>query len=145
MDNTVETEFFWYASTDEESYTIGPCDTRDEVIQYATDSELGYNYGDENPVMRFHIIEASKPVFNLADYFDVEDWFESLENGAVYDLGNPDGDGVLSSATGPQVDDLQVRVRETIKKWQEDHAIHFDVWQFATTRNGEWLEIPMVD
>lgn len=143
MTNATETEFFWYASTDEERYTIGPCDTRDEVIQSATSDEFGYNYDEANPMMKFHIIEASKPAFNLADYFDVGDWFEGLENGAMYDLGDPDGDGILSAVTGTQGDDLQTRVRETIKKWQEDHAIRFDVWTFSTVRNGEWLEIPM--
>lgn len=135
--------FHWYASSDSEHYTVGPCDTRDQVIDEATDMELGWQEDDDGARMVFHVIEASKPVFNLADHFDAAHWFEMLENGPAFDLGDPDGDGILSIISKAAGDDLEARVREVIRKWQADHKLDFDVWAFGATRNGEWVTVPV--
>lgn len=142
-DKTGGAAFHWYASSDAERYTIGPCDTRDQAIAEATGEELGWLEGDDGANMVFHIVEASKPDLNLADYFDAADWFEMLENGPVYDLGDPDGDGILSIISKAAGDDLETRVREVIRQWQADHKLDFNVWAFGETRNGEWVTVPV--
>lgn len=135
--------FHWYASSDAERYIIGPCDTRDHAISEATAMELGWREDIDGTKMVFHVMEANKPDLNLADHFDAAEWFEMLENGPVYDLGDPDGDGILSIISKAAGDDLEARVREVIRQWQTDHKLDFHVWAFGATRNGEWVTVPV--
>ena len=142
MTKTGGAAFQWYASSDAERYTIGPCDTRDQAIAEATAMEMGWQEDDDGAKMVFHVMEATKPDLILADHFDAADWFEQLENGSCFDLGDPDGDGILSIISKEAGDDLEARVRAVIRQWQADHKLDFNVWAFSQTRSGEWVTIP---
>jgi hypothetical protein len=131
----------WWASSDEEMYTIGPCVSREEVISEAIESELGFDYDAEVPACKFHIVEAMKWDIQLADYFEVGEWFERLEEGDFSDLGEPEGyDGLLSHIKDDVATDLEAAVRAAVAEWQKRHAIKITPWKFGKTRNGEWIK-----
>ena len=58
----------WYAGDNDEYYTVGPCETKEQVIQEATIMELGYDYDNKDEhVLGFNIIQARKNVVKLSD------------------------------------------------------------------------------
>ncbi len=48
----------WYASADEEHYTVGPFATREDVIAEAKDEELGLQHDTPGQPLIFYVIEA---------------------------------------------------------------------------------------
>lgn len=51
--------WFWWASGDGENYTVGPCATRDEVLQKAASAGIA----TETPegLLQLHIVQAQNP------------------------------------------------------------------------------------
>ncbi|OJX99076.1 MAG: hypothetical protein BGP07_03150 [Rhizobiales bacterium 63-22] len=119
----------WYAGPDDEVFTIGPCDTREEAIEEAQ----GYGYEG------FHLVEAVKDDIRLADYIGADNILEEAEERA-YDLCDPESSESLFDVTGDQCADLTARLRKACDEWQEAHGLRFVPWAFTRTRNAEYIE-----
>ncbi|WP_300379574.1 hypothetical protein [Henriciella sp.] len=143
-----ELEWGWYASADEENYTVGPEASREDVIEAAIGDEVGL--GDQNEDgswnISFHILEARKEPVQMADYFHVGRWVEDLENGPFYDMSGEacgwNDDSIVSHIKSEQWTELQQVVRAAIAKWQSERDIQIRPWVFTESRNGE--DISMV-
>jgi hypothetical protein len=139
-DMTDETKWFWWASTDEENYHIGPCNTRDEVIETAINDELGMDDVDGRWVSRFWITEAQQHPVMLSEFIDVdrmvecadEDFFDS-------DLVGDGQDAPFFKTTMDQDADLIARIKTACDEWQAAHNLVFKPWAFTAQRHGEWI------
>jgi hypothetical protein len=121
-------EYFWWAGSDDEHYTIGPCRTRQEAIDEANDSFDG----------GFYIVEAyQRPVdFGLMFHADdaIERWTEDDEQ-----LSDEDGN-LCFDLSGEQVQELQTEVRATIRAWAARHGLDkIKLYWFAGQRNEEFI------
>lgn len=133
-----EQEWGWWASSNEEDYTIGPCDTRDQAIAEAISSEVGYDYSRKDKhVMKFHVIEARKAEGRLSEMFDGAEWLDDLEGNKLYDEYNEWSD------TGPceHIDAYAVTavVQNALKEWEDREGVRVKLYRFAECRNAEWV------
>jgi len=131
-------EWGWYAGDNEEEFRVGPESTREAIIASAIASDVGYDY--EDPAAhkyRFCIVEAKKSDIHLGGLFDASRWFEELDNGLLYDQGDPNGDGLLADITAKQSEALELTIRLAINLWQSEHGIVITPWAFSQTRNSE--------
>jgi hypothetical protein len=119
------TEWKWYSGPNDEAYTNGPFDTREQAVA-ELDGLGGY------------VIMARKVPLKLSDSFDADVFLESAEDSAS-DLANEDGDP-LFDITSYQQADLEARVRAAIDAWQYAHNLTFVPWAFTETRHGERIE-----
>lgn len=133
---TTEKPWGWYASSDEENYYCGPEQTRDAIIQAATNDEIGLN--DDGSRM-FFIIEAWQASVELADHFEAAAFVDAI-NDDFSDFGGLDGEPVVDM-TDVAVNSLERVVRATIAKWQADNNLRFRNWTFSETRNREAITI----
>lgn len=117
----------WYVGHDEEVYTSGPYDTRDEAAYIAREE-----YGGG------HIVEAKRCALELSKEFGVGDFLERIDE-AHYDFQNENGDPVFDISTEAQ-SRLEICVRATITQWQKDEALTFVPGAFSAQRNEEWIE-----
>lgn len=132
----------WYASGDEENYTVGPEGSREAIIQAALIDEVGLAWDrneDGTWDYNFHIMEAYKLPIDLAEYFDADSWIEDLDNGPLFDVLDPDGEGLGAYISSEDTASLQAVVREALTKWQKQTGFHHEPWTFTGTRNGEWI------
>lgn len=124
-----ESEWKWYASRDEENCTVGPEASRDAIIAAAT-----RDYDGE----RFHIVEARKGTMErwVPSGSDIIDQvFErSSDDGAFGDdYGEPEGTPEQIKAAEEDLDAL-------LTAWYARHKHIFpEPWQFAESRNCEWI------
>ena len=114
----------WYSGSDDETFTNGPFDFRDDAIE-ALDGYGGY------------VIEARKDDLRLSSHFSADDFIEAAEE-AVYDMANEDGDPIFDVPSDKQAD-LQLRVRAAIDAWQDAHGLMFVPWLFSGQRNLEHI------
>lgn len=132
-------EWSWYASQDEENYTIGPCATKEEAIEEAVESEIGYDFDDKTQhKMVFHVVEARKAEGDLAAYFDASRWAEDLECNVLEEEFTDYND--RSPLEGLDTISLESAVRSAIRDWQKQSGFKMKLWRFAECRNGEWIE-----
>jgi hypothetical protein len=127
----------WYAGADEECYTIGPCDTREQALQEALDSDVGYE--NEFDVCAVHLIEARKDPLQFSKFCGI-DWlvdsaFENAEDNA-YEVGNEYGDPIFDVSEA-DIRDFQRRLAEAMDEWQRANNLVFTGWAFTSTRNSE--------
>lgn len=115
-------EFKWYSGPDDEMYSNGPFDTRDQAVA-ALDGYGGY------------VIMARKVPLRLSHHFDAGNFLEQAEE-AVWDMANEDGDP-LFDITSDQQADLEARVRAAIEAWQYAHNLTFLPWAFTETKGLE--------
>lgn len=121
----------WYASRDGEAYTVGPCDSRDEVIQTArTDF-------DSAP---FWVVEATQDPLKLSDTISGGDVLVEAQEGAWDEHAEPGGDPIGDDVTDAQIDDLTARLRRAADEWQAAHRIVFVPWMFTRMENLEKVE-----
>lgn len=125
---TEQNEWKWWVGHDEERYHT-ECDTRDEAVYIASEEQDGG-----------YIVEAVKPSnIKISRYFDAHMFVESAEDDALDDFGDPEG-YVLVFDVEPVVRvDLEVMVRATIDAWQAKHGLIFTGFQFAASRNQEYI------
>ena len=142
-----EGQWQWWAGTDEEWMTVGPCDTRDQVIAEATNDRLGEDLIDEKWMLGFHIVEARQDPLRLADWIGADRLLEYAEDNiadsdrvaAEYD------EGPWFKATGEQEADLVKRVKAACDEWQAAHGLNFKSFTFSHTRNDEDVVVPHPD
>lgn len=119
---TEHLEWKWYSGSNEEQFSGGPFDTREEAI-----ADLD-GYGG-------YIVLARKVPLRLSGYFDVDTFLEQAEE-AAYDLCNESGD-TLFDLSKEQSEDLQARIRTAIEAWQYAHNLTFVPWAFTGSKNLE--------
>lgn len=115
-------EWKWYSGSDEEQFSGGPFDTREQAI-----ADLD-GYGG-------YVILARKVPLRLAEYFDVDTFLENAEE-VAYDACNENGDPVFD-VSKEQSEDLQARIRAVIEAWQYAHNLTFVPWAFTSSKNLE--------
>ena len=112
-------EWKWYSGENEEEFSGGPFDTRDEAID-ALDGYGGY------------IVLARKVPLQLSKHFDATLFLEGAEDD-VCDLCNENGDPIFDMSK-EQSEDLQARVRAAIDAWQYAHNLTFVPWFFSESK-----------
>jgi hypothetical protein len=125
---------WWWARHPEDGYH-GPHKTRQEAIdQGVADGQCE----DEDGNHHIHICEACQAPVRLEKMFDADEWFDSIED-SLYELGNPDGDGVLGQLKKDDILRLQLAVREAIQAWHDDpeNPVVIIPWAFSDQRNEE--------
>ena len=116
----------WYSSNDEEVWSGGPYDTREEAEDEAKANEHRL------------IMQASKGPIRLSRFFDQADFIEQAEEN-LYDMANDDGDPILDFPPAVNLD-LQARVRVAIDEWQVAHQLSPVAWRFDSSGPVEFAE-----
>ncbi|WP_026790372.1 hypothetical protein [Pleomorphomonas oryzae] len=132
----------WYAGCDEELLPIGPCDSREQVIQEAIASEVFKENDDGSRIVL--IGKYANIRVNLADYFDAEEFLERASE--AMDNNDEGGDEYGDRHPCHEIDDdatadLQKVVRETIWKWQRDHGLHLKSWALRLVEGDEAVPV----
>lgn len=120
-----QNEWKWYSGSDQEAFTDGPFDTREQAI-----AELDGHGG--------YVIMARKFPLRLSKYFDAAGFLEDAEE-AVYDLCNEDGDPIFDISNNQHAD-LEARVRATIEAWQDESGLTFIPWGFSGVKGLERIQ-----
>jgi len=139
------TKWFWYAGQNEEWYTVGPCDCKEQAIDEAVDSNIG-EFQDEDGkwFLGIHVLEAAKDDVLLSKYFDVESAIENAnERFGEDDYCEESYSGSMFDMTPQQEQDLVERIKQTIDNWQQEHNLVFTTNMFTKTRNEEYIVIPV--
>jgi hypothetical protein len=120
----------WYSSNDEEHWTGGPYETREEAEAGAKDNEHRL------------ICEATKGPIRVSRLFDQCEFIENAEE-RIHDLSNEDGDPILDFK--PEVNlNLRDRVRKAIDEWQVAHQLAPMPWLFDYCSKPElaaWVKV----
>lgn len=126
-----DTEWMWWAGSNDECFSIGPVSDREGAIAEGRDAWSGDG---------FYIVEAKKPEnLKLSAYFDADTFVENADENAWEDHGNPDGGDPIFDITNSQRADLLVSVRAAIDTWQDRHSLKFQGWCFSAQRNDEFI------
>ncbi|AZV00371.1 hypothetical protein pthi1_p06 [Paracoccus phage vB_PthS_Pthi1] len=117
IEQLTASETAWYSSNDEDVWTGGPYDTRQEA--------------EEEAKANWHrlIMRATKTPIRVSKHFDQGGFFEAAEE-SLYDLCNEDGDPTLDFDPAVNLD-LQTRVRAAIDEWQVAHQLAPTPWRFS--------------
>lgn len=145
------TKWQWFAGASCEEYmTIGPCETREQVIAEAIQDGFG-EYLDEtvNPpkwMNRFHICEARNDPLRLADWIGTELLLERAEE-SISDSDRASceyDDGPYFEVTPEQESDLTRRIAQACDEWQAAHGLVFTCNTFSAVRNDEDITTPVL-
>lgn len=127
-------DYKWWAGRDEEHFSLGPFDTREQAI----DEGRSEFYDDEGP--GFHIIEAAKRLLDVSKFMSaaqfVENLLERVDEDIIDEHGNEDGDPMLDP-TPEQEKDLAAMFKATFGAWQLKHKIVVEPYVFTHTRHRE--------
>lgn len=137
-------EYKFYASRDEELCTIGPCDTREQVIEAAKDDAMG-EYQDEEGNWRliFYIMEAQNDPVKLSDWIDVDHMIGHAEerigdsDRVAYEYDEPP----YFEFKNELYKDLEAKVKKACDDWQQEHGIVFTVRTFSHVRGSELIDV----
>lgn len=134
----------WWASADDEYYTVGPCDTREEAIELAKEEELGaYQNSLRDWRLGFYVQEASQTPIDLSKHLDTENALERLMESADEEHGGEDSYPTENAWTEEQHKDLQQVLTQAVADWQARHGIVVKPWAFTETRNNERVDLPI--
>lgn len=120
-------EWAWWAGSNDENYSEGPFDTREEAIA-ALDGYGGY------------ICEAKQTPLRLSEWVGLDRLLETAEdNFADSDrCSECDADSVFK-VTPDQEKDLTAILKESIDAWQNAHVLVFTCYTFSHQRNLEGI------
>lgn len=135
----------WWAGSNEEYCTIGPCGSREEVIAAARSEAMG-EFQDNAGAWKlsFFICEAEQRPLRLADWIEVDRLLERADE----DLSDSDrvgaecDDGPWFEATKEQEADLAARIASACDQWQAAHKLVFTCRTFSASRNHEHVVCP---
>lgn len=138
----------WWAAFDGgEHFTIGPDSSREEVIIQAIADGVGeYSDDDVNWRTSFTIAECRDNHVDLARFFEVDDWLETVwermdDNNCG---GNEDGgQHPLEELSSQDTLDLEACVRSAIRHWQERKGLKLHSYWFAGMRNHEEIDLAL--
>lgn len=140
-----ESEWQWWAGTNEGWFTVGPCATRDSIINEMSNDGCGEFLDNEMdpPVWKnsFHIVEARQDQLRLADWIETEFILERADE-ALADSDRVSceyDDGPWFDATKEQEKDLEERLKRACDEWQEAHGLVFVSTTFSHSRNHEHI------
>lgn len=122
-------EYKWYAGYTDEFFNVGPCDSREEIIE-----EGRSNYDDDG----FYIIQAKKAPLQLSSYVDIDLMMENADESAS-DMSNEDGDSVFELSTA-QMKSLSECVSNALDNWQQSNGIRFMPHVFTDVCNEEYIK-----
>lgn len=137
----------WFAGGNDEYFSIGPCDTRDEAIAEATQDCSGefQDEADGKWKVGIHLVEARQDPLRLSRFVDVERMLERAEEDVSesdmvnYDFGD---DGPFFKATPVQENDLEARIKKACDEWQDAHSIAYKPHTFSASRNHDYVVVP---
>lgn len=121
-------DYKWYRGTNDEYYSEGPFDSREEALS-----------GAELPC---HIVEACNPPLRLSEWVDTERMLMNAEERiSDSDRVNLEYDyDAYFEISLDQENDLSERIKRTIDQWQDDHGLVFKTNQFLHVKNYEYVE-----
>ncbi|PTV94993.1 hypothetical protein C8J27_106263 [Rhodobacter aestuarii] len=135
-------QWHWYASTDGETYPIGPCTSREAVLTAAVGHDSFEAPSGDTPVATIYVIEARRRDLRIADFIATEQVLELIEEAPPNFLDlHEDDEGPFFDATEVQRADLLARLRQTCDDWQAAHGLTFTTRTFAEVRHAERLQI----
>lgn len=138
----------WWAGSDEEWCTVGPEDTREAIIQAATNDRLGeFEHEGGGWNLSFHIVEARQDPLRFADWIEAERLLERAEEGMADSdrVSSEYDDGPWFECTPEQEKDLEERVKRACDEWQAAHRLVFSCATFSHTRNKENVLVELPD
>ncbi len=138
----------WWAGSDEEWCTVGPEDTREAIIQAATNDSLGeFQHEGGGWNLSFHIVEARQDPLRLADWIEADRLLERAEEGLSDSdrVSSEYDDGPWFECTPEQEKDLEERVKRACDEWQAAHRLVFSCATFSHTRNKEKVIVELPD
>ena len=111
----------WWAGSDEEWMSIGPCDTREEVIADATSERMG-EFQDEHDgewKLGFHITEARQDPLRIADWIEADRLLERADESLCDSdrVSYEHEDGPWFDVTIEQGKDLEERIKRACDEW----------------------------
>lgn len=125
-------EWKWYAGPNEEFFSEGPFDTKDQAISAGADS-----FGES-----FHILEAIKEPILLSNFIPDGGYLLEWADEAAMELGDPDSGDPIFDLPQDKVESLTTCVKEAVNRWQAEQGLVFMPWVFSHTRNEEYIELP---
>lgn len=135
----------WWAGSNEEIFTSGPHDTRDEAIQDALGNEYFNVFVDATGARNagIHIVEAYIAPLRIADWIGADDIVERAENRISDGMVFAENDeGPWFETTVEQAEDLEQCLRKAANDWQDRHKLVFATTTFEGQRNSEYLVLP---
>jgi hypothetical protein len=121
MTDVESNPFKWWAISDGgEQFTVGPCDSREEVIDAARQDFDG---------AAFEIVEAK---FETPGYYIAS----RLHLDEALDLCF-EGEGIFSDVSPEHWVDLERRIDAAVEEWAHANDIRPKVWAFGDIRNRE--------
>lgn len=139
----------WYSGRDDENFSFGPCDTREEAIRLAVEDGMCEERSADDPEVwenHIHLIEAQSAPLRLADWIATDTLLERADE-AVADSDRAcyeHDDGPWFEATPEQEADLAARLRRACDEWQAAHGLTFTCRTFSASRNAEFVIVPQL-
>lgn len=91
-----------------------------------------------------YIGAGDPPEIKLGDYISGDAILEHAEDCAS-DVADPDGDGLFSSITDDQLQDLEKRLRNAVDNWQAHHNLTFTQWVISWTEGPHEIAKPLTE
>lgn len=120
-------DYKWYAGSDDEVYTYGPFDTKQEALDEA------YSDGLE----KIYFCEALPGEFKLSELIDLEVLDDTANN--RLDRFGEDDEPIISMSE----EDL-ASLRETLDRWQAERGLRFTCRTFKDVRQAGHIEAPQL-
>lgn len=134
----------WYSGNDEEHFSLGPFETRQDAIDTARDDACGeFQDVDGSWKVGIHLVEARKESLRLSEWIDVERMIERADE----DVGESDraseNDDPPYFDIGPAYAAvLERRIKAVVDAWQKSSGLTFDTYTFSAMRNPEYVVVP---
>lgn len=138
----------WWAGSTEECFTVGPEDTREAIIQAATNDSLGeFQHEEGGWNLGFHIVEARSDPLRLADWIESDRLLERAEDSVADSdrISSENDEGPWFDCTPEQEKDLEERVKRACDEWEAAHGLTFACATFSHTRNQEHIVVELPD
>lgn len=123
----------WWLGRSEEWFNGGEANSRDEAIHIGTSDYDGDG---------FHIVCAKTDPVDVAAHFYIDRLIEDIDDSDDY-LSGEGRDSVFEACPKDLIDDLENRIRLTIRTWQiEMQAAGIEIKGdlFTTQHSGEYVE-----
>lgn len=135
----------WWAGPNDEYYTSGPFESRDDAVAIATKEGIGLSvdgYGQ-----KFYIVEAKQDPISFGSHVDIDQIFEIAEDNIRDSNEVGEDDDTVFDVSAEEQADLGRRIKLACIEWQLFHKRQFRTSVFTETRNHEiiLLEAPAAD
>lgn len=135
----------WWAGSDEENMTIGPCDTREAAIGEATDDRSGeFEAEDGTWKLSVHVVEARQDPLLVSDWafhYFISNADERLSESSRVAAENDEGPWFVCSPE--QEENLVAKLKKVCDQWQQENTLEFISYTFSATRNESHVVIDL--